>query len=50
MGDSLVGVDIRIWSDGVNGFWETVVMTDLEYKTIEYDARELVNVVAETTM
>ena len=50
MGDSLVGVDIRIWSDGFNGFWETVVMTDLEYKTIEYDARELVNVVAETTM
>ena len=50
MGDSLVGVDIRIWGDGSNGYWETVVMTNMEYKTIEYDARELVEILTETTL
>lgn len=50
MGDSLVSVDIRIWGDGLNGYWETVVMTNMEYKTIEYDGRELVEVLAETTL
>jgi len=50
MGDSLVSVDIRIWGDGSNGYWETVVITNMEYKTIEYDARELLEVLTETTL
>jgi len=50
MGDNLVSVDIRIWSDGSNGFWETVEMTNMEYKTIEYDGRELVEILTKTTL
>lgn len=50
LGDSLVDVDIRIWSDGSNGFWETVVMRDMEYKTIEYDARDIVEALTDTTL
>lgn len=49
MGDNLVGIDIRIWSDGSDSFWETVETTDLDYKPLEYDARELANILAETT-
>ena len=49
MGDNLVGIDIRIWSDGSDSFWETVETTDMEYKALEYDAKELVNTLAETT-
>ena len=50
MGKSLVNVDIRIWSDGSDGFWETVVTVDMEYKSIEYTAGEIVQLLAETTL
>ena len=49
MGDNLVGIDIRIWSDGSDSFWGSVETTDLEYKPLEYDAKELVIALAETT-
>lgn len=49
MGNKLVGIDIRIWSDGSDSFWETVETTDMDYKNLEYDAKELANTLAETT-
>lgn len=49
MGDNLVGIDIRIWSDGSDSFWESVETTDMEYKNLEYNAKELVTALAETT-
>ena len=49
MGDSLVGIDIRIWSDGSDSFWESVETTNMDYKNLEYDAKELANTLAETT-
>ena len=50
MGNSLANIDIRIWSDGSNGFWETVVTVDAEYKTIEYTAGEIVEQLTKTTL
>lgn len=50
MGNNLVNVDIHIWSDGSNGFWETVVTVDAEYKTIEYTAGEIVDQLTKTTL
>ena len=49
LGNNLVGIKVRIWNDGLNSFWETVQMTDIEYKSIEYDANELVEKLIETT-
>lgn len=49
MGDDLVNVDVRIWSDGEEAYWESVVMANTEYKSIEYAAGDLVEVLAGTT-
>lgn len=49
LGDKLVNVDVRIWNDGADGYWETVIMADMEYKSLEYDARDLAGKLWEST-
>lgn len=41
LGNTLAGTHIRIWSTGGRDFWRSVAITNMEYKSLEYEAREL---------
>lgn len=41
---------VRIWSDGGDNFWESVTITDQDYKDLEYEAMDVVELLMETTV
>ena len=42
MGNTLAGTYIRLWLGDDREFWRTASITNMEYKSLEYEARELV--------
>lgn len=50
LGENLVGTYIRIWSSETNHFWRAVAMTNMEYKSLEFSARELIQLLEGSTL
>ena len=49
MGDTLAGTYIRIWMIGEREFWRSVSITNMEYKSLEYEARGLVELLMKSS-
>lgn len=49
-GEVVAETRVRIWSDKGNRFWQAVVITDQDYRDLEYEAREIVDSLMETTL
>ena len=48
-GDNLVVTKVFIWSDQINHFWRAVSITNMEFKQLEYEADQLINILIEST-
>lgn len=49
-GEVVAETRVRIWRSGGDDFWEAVTITDQDYKDLEYEAMDIINMLAETTL